>query len=171
MRRVLKEMEKTEGDVMRAAASAPRSFAEGVQRYVADRRDGLEATYLACETEYQTIKIARNIIALQLIAQAAGTTLPEKKWRRARGVESGKTGPENRLFLAKVMCPEGWEDDVLPVFDKLTAAAQDGLLSLKDVGKHLAVLQEVKHFVAYLRNIEQHAERAKAEMHRRVVNG
>ena len=171
MRRVIQRMEQEAGDALRAAAVAPTTFAEGLVAYLEKRQSQLEADYAPAANKFEMDRITDRINALGRIAEAGGAVAPDKKHRRRKGARVGNTGEDNLLHLAVVLTPTGWEESILPQFEELRDAALAGLRKKEKQEENQALLIEVQKFVTHLRLVGDNAEKAKAKIARRVVNG
>tara|TARA_Y100001938_G_scaffold121159_1_gene168523 strand:- start:195 stop:716 length:522 start_codon:yes stop_codon:yes gene_type:complete len=156
------------------SSQAPKSFAEGVEQYLLKRREQLIGQFGDTESTFEVERISARIGALAAIARAADGSMPDRQWRRAP--RPGKSSPDHAIHLARVMCPDDWENTVLPKFAKVADEAAESLVGKIETEQNLALLLETQRFIRTLRAIESEAKRVLSKRNhnanlRRIANG
>ena len=154
----LRQIENERAEAIGTSAAAPKSFAEGVVNYVIRRRAQLVAEFEDTDSTFQVERTANKIAALDKILKACDASMPTREWKRTP--PAGKSGPDHKIHLARVMTPPKWEEQILPKFGVIDDQAIADLIGKKLIEENMAIHSEVSRFIRYLHNVAREGEGA-----------
>ena len=163
----LHELQAVDDQVTRAAAQAPKTHKEAFLSYFVKRREQLLAGLGDTASTFEAQRIAKHVRSLDKLVSAGGISLPKRRALKGAKPTPGSSGPENRLHLSRLLCPDGWEKTVAGPFSALADETLKRIIDEENVEENLALYLETTKFLRYLTAVEQNGRAANAELARK----
>lgn len=163
----LHELQAVDDQVTRAAAQAPKTHQEAFLTYFVKRREQLLAGLGDTASTFEAQRIAKHVRSLDKLVSTGGISLPKRRALKGAKPTPGSSGPENRLHLSRLLCPDGWQETVAGPFSALADETLKRIIDEENVEENLALYLETTKFLRYLTAVEQNGRAANAELARK----